>query len=38
MTLADFFIAIAQLAGLLFIVTSMLTMGMSLTIPMIIQP
>ena len=38
MTLADFFTAIAQLAGLLFIVTSMLAMGMSLTMPMILQP
>jgi predicted Na+-dependent transporter len=38
MTLADFINAIAALSGLLFIVTSMLAMGMSLTIPMIIQP
>ncbi len=38
MTLTDFFTAIAQLSGLLFIVTSMLAMGMSLTVPMIRQP
>ena len=38
MTLADFLNAIAALSGLLFIVTSMLAMGMSLTIPLIIQP
>ncbi len=38
MSLADFFTAIGQLAGLLFIVTSMLAMGMSLTVPMIVQP
>ncbi len=38
MTLNDFFTAIAELAGLLFIVTSMLAMGMSLTMPMILQP
>ncbi len=38
MTLTDFLTTIAQLAGLLFIVSSMLAMGMSLTIPMILQP
>jgi BASS family bile acid:Na+ symporter len=38
MTLNDFFTAIAGIAGLLFIVTSMLAMGMSLTIPIIVQP
>jgi predicted Na+-dependent transporter len=31
-------ITIGQLAGLLFIVTSMLAMGMSLTISLIVQP
>jgi BASS family bile acid:Na+ symporter len=38
MTLNDFFTAIAGISGLLFIVCSMLAMGMSLTLPMIIQP
>jgi len=38
MTLADFFEAIAKIAGLLFVVTSMLAMGLSLTVPQIIQP
>jgi predicted Na+-dependent transporter len=38
MTLAEFFEAIGKIAGLLFVVSSMLAMGMSLTIPMIIQP
>jgi predicted Na+-dependent transporter len=38
MTLVGFFEAIAKLSGLLFIVTSMLAMGMSLTIQMIAQP
>jgi predicted Na+-dependent transporter len=38
MTLTSFFEALATLAGFLFIVTSMLAMGMSLTIPMIVQP
>ncbi len=38
MTLTNFLTGSAQLSGLLFIVTSMLAMGMSLTIPMIIQP
>ena len=37
MTLADFFEAIGKLAALLFVVTSMLAMGLSLTIPQIIQ-
>jgi predicted Na+-dependent transporter len=36
--LADFLITIGQLVGLLFIVTSMLAMGMSLTISLIVQP
>jgi predicted Na+-dependent transporter len=38
MTLADFFQAVAALSLLVFVVTSMLSMGMSLTIPMIMQP
>jgi predicted Na+-dependent transporter len=38
MTLADFFDAIAKISLLLFVVTSMLAMGLSLTIPMILQP
>ena len=38
MTLSEFFNALAQLSGLLFIITSMLAMGMSLTIAQIIQP
>jgi BASS family bile acid:Na+ symporter len=38
MTVAEFFTAIAQLSGLLFVVTSMLALGLSLTIPMIVQP
>jgi predicted Na+-dependent transporter len=38
MTLSDFFTAIAGISGLLFIVTSMLAMGMSLTMSQIIQP
>ena len=38
MTILDFFEAIAKIAGLLFVVTSMLAMGLSLTIPMILQP
>lgn len=38
MTAEQFFDAIAKLSGLLFVVTSMLGMGMSLTIPMIMQP
>jgi len=38
MTLADFFAAVAKISLLLFVVTSMLAMGLSLTIPMILQP
>jgi BASS family bile acid:Na+ symporter len=38
MTILDFFEAIAKIAGLLFVVTSMLAMGLSLTLPMILQP
>ncbi|MCZ7668124.1 MAG: hypothetical protein M5U34_13480 [Chloroflexi bacterium] len=38
MTLNEFFTAVAGLSGLLFVVTSMLAMGMSLTIPQIVQP
>ncbi len=38
MTLADFFQRIGQLSGVLFVVTSMLAMGMSLTMAQIIQP
>lgn len=38
MTTTEFFQAIAALSGLVFIVTSMLAMGMSLTIPQIIEP
>lgn len=38
MTLNEFFTAIAQLSGLLFVITSMLAMGTSLTMPQIIQP
>ena len=38
MTATEFFNAIAQVSGLLFIVTSMLAMGLSLTVPQIIQP
>ncbi len=38
MTLNDFFSAIAGISGLLFVVTSMLAMGMSLTIAQILQP
>ena len=36
MTLAEFFEAIGKVSGLLFVVTSMLAMGLSLTVPMII--
>jgi predicted Na+-dependent transporter len=35
---AEFFEAIAQLSGLVFVVTSMLAMGMSLTIAQIVEP
>lgn len=38
MTLNEFFTAVAQLSGLLFVVTSMLAMGMSPTMPQIIEP
>lgn len=38
MTIAEFSAVLAQIAGLLFIVTSMLAMGMSLTVPQIITP
>ena len=38
MTANELFVAIGQIAGLLFIVTSMLAMGMSLTMAEILQP
>jgi BASS family bile acid:Na+ symporter len=38
MTLTEFFRVIAQLSGLLFVITSMLGMGMSLSMAQIIQP
>ena len=38
MTIDQFFEAIAKIAGVLFVVTSMLAMGLSLTIPMIAGP
>ncbi|MGW8319419.1 MAG: bile acid:sodium symporter family protein [Candidatus Promineifilaceae bacterium] len=38
MSVSDLFVAIAQLSGLLFVVSSMLAMGLSLTMPMILQP
>jgi hypothetical protein len=38
MTLTNFYTAIAQLSGWLFIVASMLALGTSLTVPMIRQP
>ena len=38
MTLADFFEAIANISGLLFVVSSMLAMGLSLTMAQIIAP
>jgi BASS family bile acid:Na+ symporter len=38
MTATEFFEAIAQLSGLVFVVTSMLAMGMSLTIAQIVEP
>jgi BASS family bile acid:Na+ symporter len=38
MTTAEFFGAIAKMAGLLFVVTSMVAMGLSLTMPQIIAP
>jgi predicted Na+-dependent transporter len=37
MTITEFFGAIAQVSGLLFVITSMLAMGMSLTIAQILQ-
>ena len=38
MTLSEFFSALAGISGVLFVVTSMLAMGMSLTMAQIIQP
>ena len=38
MTVAQLFEAVAQLSGLLFVVTSMLAMGMSLTVAQIVEP
>jgi BASS family bile acid:Na+ symporter len=38
MTANELFVALAQISGLLFIVTSMLAMGMSLTMTQILQP
>lgn len=38
MTVNEFFEALAQISGLLFVVTSMLAMGLSLTVPQIMQP
>jgi predicted Na+-dependent transporter len=38
MGLSEFFVAAAQISGLLFIITSMLAMGMSLTMTQILQP
>ena len=38
MTTAEFFVALAQLAGLLFVVSSMVAMGLSLTITQIVTP
>lgn len=38
MTLAELFGAIAGLSGVLFVVSSMLAMGMSLTMAQILQP
>lgn len=38
MSLNELFTALAQIAGLLFVVTSMLAMGMSLTMAQILQP
>ena len=38
MTVAEFFEAIGKVSGLLFVVSSMLAMGLSLTIPQIIEP
>jgi predicted Na+-dependent transporter len=38
MTTAEFFVALAQLSGVLFVVTSMVAMGLSLTVPQIVAP
>lgn len=38
MTAAELFGAIAGLSGVLFVITSMLAMGLGLTVPMILQP
>lgn len=38
MTMNEFLEALAQISGLLFVVTSMLAMGLSLTVPQIMQP
>jgi hypothetical protein len=38
MTLTNFYAALAQLSGWLFIVASLLALGMSHTVPMIRQP
>ena len=38
MTLTNYYTAIAQLSGWLFIVASLLALGMSRTVPMIRQP
>jgi BASS family bile acid:Na+ symporter len=38
MTAVEFFQAIAALSGVLFVIASMLAMGMSLTIPQIVEP
>jgi len=38
MTVAEFFAALAKLSGLLFVVASMLAMGLSLTMGQIVQP
>ena len=38
MSVSDFFEALGKLSGLLFIVASMLAMGLSLTVPMILAP
>ena len=38
MDLQELFVALAQVSGLLFIITSMLAMGMSLTMDQIVQP
>jgi BASS family bile acid:Na+ symporter len=38
MTVAEFFTAIAQISGLIFVVTSMVGMGLSLAVPQIVAP